>query len=74
MNIEVIDGVAYAIEEAKTSEEASTKCFFADRNCDGWCVKRHSTTTYFRRLTAEEREKLRAALDAGEQCKEGGAN
>lgn len=63
--IEIIDGVAYAVEEAKTITEACDKCFFAGKYCDGWCEKRHSTTTYFRRLTQTEREELIKAIGRG---------
>lgn len=63
--IEVIDGVAYAVEKAKNNAEACDRCFFADKECDAWCALRHSTTTYYRRLTAEERVEVTKAIGRG---------
>lgn len=68
--IEVFDGVAYTVEEAKTSEEACNKCFFADKDCGGWCIQRHSMTTYYRRLTPKECKELQKTIGRG---LEGGA-
>lgn len=65
MIVEVIDGVAYVVDGADTSEEACEKCFFADKDCDGWCAQRHSPTTYYRRLTQTERAELQKAIGRG---------
>lgn len=61
--IEIIDGVAYAVEKTNNCIKACKRCVFV--NCDIWCVKRHSPKTYYRRLTAEEREELIKAIGRG---------
>lgn len=68
MIIEIVNGVAYAVADIPCKE-----CMYS-ANCLGQCTEHKLGLGFgFRSLTAEEREKLRAALDAGEQCKGGGA-
>lgn len=61
--IEVIDGVAYVVEEAKTYRETCKKCTFV--KCDCWCEKKYIMPVYYRRLTQTEREELQKAIGRG---------
>lgn len=61
--IEVFDGVAYAVEKADYYIRACQNCCL-DGKCNYRCV-RHSEKTYYRRLTAKEREEVMKALGRG---------
>lgn len=72
--IEVIAGVPYGVEKADSCVGTCEKCIFSVRSCNAWCVRGHDIThAYYRHLTAEEREKLQAALDARRTMTEGEA-